>query len=96
MQQVIQPPAKADEDAKGTGGLLVFTAQSNVTGIKQDLGLVRKASQMGLDTMVDIAALASTSRVSLRKIGADAAIVSFYKMFGNLWALNELFTGICS
>lgn len=63
-------------------GLVVFTAQSNVTGIKQDLGLVEKARLAGFDTIVDIAALATTSRVSINSIKADAAVVSFYKLFG--------------
>jgi len=62
--------------------LLVFTAQSNVSGIKQDLDYVKKAQLLGHDTVVDIAALASTSRVSLRKLNPSAAIVSFYKLFG--------------
>ncbi|KAG2188001.1 hypothetical protein INT44_000751 [Umbelopsis vinacea] len=65
-----------------TKGLLVFTAQSNVSGVKQDLDLVKKAHTLGHDTVIDIAALAATSRVSLRKINPSAAIVSFYKLFG--------------
>jgi selenocysteine lyase/cysteine desulfurase len=79
-----------DTDTSETQGLLVFTAQSNVTGIKQDIGLLHKAQQMGFDTVIDVAALASTSRVSLNNINADAAIVSFYKLFGRLWSLKVL------
>ncbi|KAG2173863.1 hypothetical protein INT43_005283 [Umbelopsis isabellina] len=74
----------------GERGLVVFTAQSNVTGIKQDLGLVEKARLAGFDTIVDIAALATTSRVSINSIKADAAVVSFYKLFGYPTGLGAL------
>lgn len=92
LQQMIRRAESnfEDNDTSETQGLLVFTAQSNVTGIKQDIGLLQKAQQMGFDTVIDVAALASTSRVSLNNINADAAIVSFYKLFGRLWSLKVL------
>jgi selenocysteine lyase/cysteine desulfurase len=49
------------------------------------LGLVEKAYSAGYDTLVDIAALATTSRVSINSMKADAAVLSFYKLFG-MWA----------
>jgi molybdenum cofactor sulfurtransferase len=44
--------------------------------------LLRHASSLGYDTLLDAAALAPTSTISLSKTPVDAMAVSFYKMFG--------------
>lgn len=45
--------------------------------------ILREAKSAGFSTLIDGAALASSTRVSLRKIpAADGMVVSFYKMFG--------------
>jgi molybdenum cofactor sulfurtransferase len=61
-----------------------MTGQSNVTNTKNPLSLLALASEeLGYSTLLDAAALAPTSRISLtHSRGVDAMAVSFYKMFG--------------
>ncbi|GJE88298.1 PLP-dependent transferase [Phanerochaete sordida] len=67
---------------KPTGSLFVLTGQSNVTNSKVPLALIAAAAAMGYSTLLDAAALAPTSRISLAENPVDAMAVSFYKMFG--------------
>ena len=62
--------------------LFALTGLSNVTNSKNPLSLMTYASDLGYYTLLDAAALAPTSTISLRNTPVDAMAVSFYKMFG--------------
>jgi selenocysteine lyase/cysteine desulfurase len=79
--RLYEPERRIAEGARG-GGLLAFPAQSNFSGVRHPLGLVDLARSFGLDTLIDIAAMAPTHAVSLRQCPADFAALSFYKLFG--------------
>lgn len=70
--------AGPDSDAK----LFAFPAQSNVSGIKHDLGWIEKAHQKGWDVLLDAAAFVPTSKLDLHQVKPDFVSMSFYKMFG--------------
>ena len=59
-----------------------MTGLSNVTNSKNPMSLLAYASNLGYHTLLDAAALAPSSKISLRDTPADAIAVSFYKMFG--------------
>jgi molybdenum cofactor sulfurtransferase len=59
-----------------------MTGLSNVTNSKNPMSLLTCASDLGYYTLLDAAALAPSSKISLRDTPADAMAVSFYKMFG--------------
>ncbi|KAJ3912040.1 pyridoxal phosphate-dependent transferase [Lentinula edodes] len=61
---------------EGTSSLLALTGLSNITNAKCP------ALSLGYHTLLDAAALAPTSRISLAHLPVDALAVSFYKMFG--------------
>ncbi|MEO8277513.1 MAG: aminotransferase class V-fold PLP-dependent enzyme [Thermoanaerobaculia bacterium] len=63
-------------------GLLSFPAQSNFSGVQHPLDLVQHARDLGFAVLLDLAAYAGSSRVSLRQTPADFAALSFYKLFG--------------
>ncbi|HEV7993421.1 MAG TPA: aminotransferase class V-fold PLP-dependent enzyme [Gemmatimonadaceae bacterium] len=63
-------------------GLVAFPAQSNFSGVQHPLALVRKARSLGYTVLLDAAAFAATSPLSLRAVPADFVACSFYKMFG--------------
>jgi len=63
-------------------GLFAFPAQSNFSGVKHPLSLVRVAQSLGFRVLLDAAALLPMTRLSLRQIPADFVALSFYKMFG--------------
>lgn len=65
-------------------GLFVMTGQSNLSGLKPDLNLIGEAKRKGYDTLLDAAALSSTTPLSLRALGngVDAMAISLYKMIG--------------
>ncbi|KDQ56273.1 hypothetical protein JAAARDRAFT_59174 [Jaapia argillacea MUCL 33604] len=62
--------------------LFALTGQSNISNSKNPLSLLHYASSLGYSTLLDAAALAPTSVISLEKTLVDAMAVSFYKMFG--------------
>ncbi|PCH36630.1 PLP-dependent transferase [Wolfiporia cocos MD-104 SS10] len=62
--------------------LFALTGQSNITSSKNALSLVKFAASQGYCTLLDAAALAPTSVVSLTDTPVDAMAISFYKMFG--------------
>ncbi|TCD64778.1 hypothetical protein EIP91_003638 [Steccherinum ochraceum] len=68
--------------SSSTPSLFALTGQSNVSNSKNPLTLIRYASSLGYSTLLDAAALAPTSIVSLTDTPVDAMAVSFYKMFG--------------
>jgi selenocysteine lyase/cysteine desulfurase len=63
-------------------GLFAFPAQSNFSGVKHPLSLVRTAQSLGFRVLLDAAALLPMTRLSLRDVPADFVALSFYKMFG--------------
>lgn len=62
--------------------LFSFPAQSNVTGVKHDLGWVKKAQDLGWDVLLDAAAFVPTSRLDLKQVQPQFVSISFYKIFG--------------
>ncbi|KAJ6631340.1 PLP-dependent transferase [Mycena sp. CBHHK59/15] len=62
--------------------LFGLTAQSNISNTKNSLSIIEYAASLGYHTLLDAAALASTSSISLSDYPVDAMAVSFYKMFG--------------
>ncbi|KAG9123154.1 hypothetical protein FRC07_000167 [Ceratobasidium sp. 392] len=70
-------------ESSGPMSLLALTGLSNLTNHKAPLDVVVPAARArGVYTLLDAAALAPTTRISLSKIPVDAMVVSFYKMFG--------------
>ena len=63
-------------------GLFAFPAQSNFSGVKHPLSLVRRAKSLGYTVLIDAAAFVPTSSLSLRAVPADFVALSFYKVFG--------------
>lgn len=62
--------------------LFVLTCQSNISNSKNPLSVAEYASSLGYNTVLDAAALAPTSVLSLSDASVDAVAISFYKMFG--------------
>ncbi|KAF9262666.1 PLP-dependent transferase [Marasmius fiardii PR-910] len=62
--------------------LFSITGLSNISNSKVPLSVVEYASSLGYHTLLDAAALAATSPISLSDTPVDAMAVSFYKMFG--------------
>lgn len=62
--------------------LFALTGQSNISNSKNPLSLIQFAASQGYCTLLDAAALAPTSVISLADTPVDAMAVSFYKMFG--------------
>ncbi|KZT05436.1 PLP-dependent transferase [Laetiporus sulphureus 93-53] len=62
--------------------LFALTGQSNISNSKNSLSLIKYASSQGYYTLLDAAALAPTSVISLAETPVDAMAISFYKMFG--------------
>ncbi|KAJ7195738.1 PLP-dependent transferase [Mycena haematopus] len=62
--------------------LFVMTAQSNISNTKSPLSITQYATALGFHTVLDAAALAPNSDISLTDYPVDAIAVSFYKMFG--------------
>ncbi|KAL4068743.1 PLP-dependent transferase [Scleroderma yunnanense] len=62
--------------------LFALTGHSNISNTKNPLSILAYATSMGYHTLLDAAALAPTSTISLADTPVDAMAVSFYKMFG--------------
>ncbi|KAF9038706.1 PLP-dependent transferase, partial [Panaeolus papilionaceus] len=62
--------------------LYAITAQSNISNSKTPLSLAHYAASIGYHVLLDAAALAPTSILSLSDSAVDAMAISFYKMFG--------------
>lgn len=62
--------------------LLAFPAQSNYSGVKHSLELLKTAKEKGFYVLLDAAAFAPTNPLDLQKVNADFVCLSFYKMFG--------------
>jgi selenocysteine lyase/cysteine desulfurase len=75
----------------GSGsGLFAYPAQSNFSGVRHPLSLVRHAQARGYRVLLDAAAYVPTSRLSLSVVPADFVALSFYKMFGYPTGLGAL------
>ncbi|KAF9059104.1 hypothetical protein BDP27DRAFT_1371870 [Rhodocollybia butyracea] len=82
---------------QGASSLFALTGLSNITNAKcpslyssaspeeGDASIVTYARNLGYHTILDAAALAPTSQISLARISVDALVVSFYK---NVWIPN--------
>jgi selenocysteine lyase/cysteine desulfurase len=62
--------------------LFAFPAQSNFSGVRHPLDWVRTAQRRGYRVLLDAAAYAPTSPLSLTQTPADFVVLSFYKLFG--------------
>jgi selenocysteine lyase/cysteine desulfurase len=71
-----------DEAPKSDTNLFAMPAQSNVSGVKHDLGWIAYAHSRGFDVLLDAAAFVPTSTLDLSKVKPDYVSVSFYKIFG--------------
>ena len=74
----------------GEKGLVFLTGQSNITGGKLNLSLLAAAKAHGWDVGLDAAALAPSTRVSLRTHPVDFMVVSLYKICGYPTGLGAL------
>lgn len=77
-------------DAPSMPSLFAFPGQSNFSGVKHPLSLIRDATARGYRTVLDAAAFAPTNRMDLGEIKPDFACVAFYKMFGLPTGLGAL------
>ncbi len=66
----------------GNANLFAFPAQSNVSGVKHDLGWIDYAQQKGYDVLLDAAAFVPSSKLDLSLYKPDFVSISFYKIFG--------------
>jgi selenocysteine lyase/cysteine desulfurase len=62
--------------------LFVYPAQSNFTGVRHPLSVVREARAAGWTVMLDAAAFVPTSRLVVGDVDPDFVTLSFYKIFG--------------
>jgi selenocysteine lyase/cysteine desulfurase len=66
----------------GAASLFAFPAQSNFSGVRHPLDWIRVAQQRDYRVLLDAAAFAPTSPLSLSDTPADFVALSFYKLFG--------------
>ena len=62
--------------------LFAFPAQSNFSGVRHPLAWVSEAQRRGYHVLLDAAAYAGTSALSLSAVPADFVVLSYYKLFG--------------
>ncbi|WP_082391180.1 aminotransferase class V-fold PLP-dependent enzyme [Jiulongibacter sediminis] len=62
--------------------LLAYPAQSNYSGVKHSLQMVREAKEKGFYVLLDAAAFTPSNLLDLKDVPADFVCISFYKMFG--------------
>lgn len=86
---VFQNILKQNKPPPNTPSLLALTGLSNITNAKCPAlssgggdSIITYARSLRYNTLLDAAALAPTTRISLADIPVDALAVSFYKMFG--------------
>ena len=80
--RLTQPVASLTRLSSAGAGLLAFPGQSNFSGVRHPLSLVRQARRLGFDVLLDAAALVPSHPLSLRACPADFVVLSFYKLFG--------------
>jgi len=71
-----------EQAPKGDANLFAFPGQSNVSGVKHDLGWIQRAQDLGFDVLLDAAAFVPSTRLDLQQVRPDFVSVSFYKIFG--------------
>jgi molybdenum cofactor sulfurtransferase len=71
-----------DQADPAQDNLFAFPAQSNFSGVKHPLDLVKRAQDKGWCVLLDAAAFVPTNRLDLQAVQPDFVTVSFYKMFG--------------
>jgi selenocysteine lyase/cysteine desulfurase len=85
------PRARLADLARDEGpGLLAFPVQSNFSGVKHDLALVKTAQALGYDVLLDAAAAGAAGGISLREYDAEFLACAFYKLFGLPTGLGAL------
>ena len=80
--RLTHPAAALTRLSSAGAGLFAFPGQSNFSGIRHPLSLVRQARRLGFDVLLDAAALVPSHPLSLRACPADFVVLSFYKLFG--------------
>ena len=68
--------------APAAPSLLAFPAQSNFSGVRHPLALVRAAQRAGWRVLLDAAAYLPSARLDLRSCPADFVVLSVYKIAG--------------
>ena len=71
-----------DQADPACDNLFAFPAQSNFSGVKHPLDLVKKAQGKNWQVLLDAAAFVPTNRLDLKDVQPDFVSISFYKMFG--------------
>ena len=77
-----QLTARLDAADAAHPNLFAYPAQSNFSGVRHSLDLVKHAHDQGWHVLLDAAAFVPTNRLDLAQVKPDFAAVSFYKMFG--------------
>jgi len=67
---------------RGQNNLFAFPAQSNFSGVKHSLDIIKQAQRSGFDVLLDAAAYVPTNSLDLNVVKPDFIAISFYKMFG--------------
>ncbi len=88
--ELAHPEEHLRQAANAGPGLLAYPAQSNFSGVRHPLALVRQARALGFEVMLDCAAYLPSHPLSLRACPADFAVLSFYKLFGYPTGLGAL------
>lgn len=97
---LVTPELRLDRDAldhhlneahPGHNNLFAFPAQSNVSGVKHPLELIKRAQSKGWMVLLDAAAFVPTNPLDLTAIQPDFVTLSFYKMFGHPTGVGALF-----
>lgn len=79
-ESILNEKINAFENKKNK--LFAFPGQSNASGVKHDLGWIKKAQEKGWDVLLDAAAYAPTNKIDLKQVSPDFVSISFYKIFG--------------
>lgn len=82
MLRLDGPEPRLRECGARACGLFAFPAQSNFSGVRHPLALVRTAQSLGYRVLLDAAAYVPSHALSLREVPADFVAISFYKIFG--------------
>ncbi|MFN2601184.1 MAG: aminotransferase class V-fold PLP-dependent enzyme [Gemmatimonadaceae bacterium] len=80
--RLADPLTHLRKHARKRSKLFAYPAQSNFSGVKHSLDLVRSARAMGYTVLLDAAAFAPTNKIDLCVTPADFIALSMYKIFG--------------
>lgn len=73
---------RAAAEAPRAPRLFAFPAQSNFSGVRHPLALVRAARRLGYHVLLDAASYVASHPLSLRECPADFVVLSLYKIIG--------------